>query len=443
VWRPEHAGRVGVSSSGGQRLAALHHKDFTLFWLSQISSNVGSWMQQVATGWLVLELTDSPAFLGLNALLQGLPLIIFALVGGVIADRFDRYKLVVVAQIAYLVPDVILAGLVTTGHVQVEHVFIYSSVTAVISGLSNPSRQSFVSSLVPREALLSALALNSMLWQGAAVAGPSLAGISLATWGLPASFNINVLSDVVSLGLLLLVRVPRTPREGRTTAGWSSVREGLTYSWQNPHVRMLLIGITVMTFLARPYTQLMPAFARDVFDVGPQGLGVMLTMPAIGTITSATLLAFAGRLPLVRTFLLASAALALALIGFSITRNFPLALALLIVIGGCTSASLTAINSRLQEIVADRVRGRVLSLYMACNQGSWRLGATPAGVLADLWGASAAVGLGAVLLLGGLVGLARNRTLWEAQSAEKDLSSGTPSASVPAELVEARRKLSS
>jgi MFS family permease len=439
---------VGVSGGGGQRLAALHHKNFSLFWFSQISSNVGSWMQQVATGWLVLELTNSPAFLGLNALLQGLPLIIFALVGGVIADRFDRYKLVVVAQFAYLVPDVILAALVTTGNVQVEHVFIYSAATAVISGLSNPSRQSFVSSLVPREALLSALALSSMLWQGAAVAGPSLAGISLATWGLPASFNINVLSDVVSLGLLLLMRVPRTPREGRTNAGWSSVREGLVYGWRNPHVRMLLIGITVMTFLARPYTQLMPAFARDVFEVGPQGLGLMLTMPAFGTITAAALLAFAGRLPLVKTFLLSSTGLGLALIGFSLTRSFPMALALLVVIGGCTSASLTAVNSRLQEIVADRLRGRVLSLYMACNQGSWRLGATPAGILADFWGASAAVGLGAVLLLGGLVGLTRSRTLWEAQSAEKDTGQpatvaplmAEPSHTVPPEPVQGRSR---
>jgi predicted MFS family arabinose efflux permease len=170
----------------------------------------------------------------------------------------------------------------------------------------------------------------------------------------------------------------------------------------------------------------MPAFARDVFEVGPQGLGLMLTMPAVGTITSATLLAFAGRLPLVRTFLLDSTGLAIALIGFSITRNFLLALALLVVIGGCTSASLTAVNSRLQEIVADRLRGRVLSLYMACNQGSWRLGATPAGVLANFWGASAAVGLGAVLLLGGLVALTRSHTLWEAQSAEKDAGPPSP-----------------
>src|SRR5262249_9553418 len=155
------------------------------------------------------------------------------------------------------------------------------------------------------------------------VAGPSLAGFALATWGLPASFNINVFSDVVSLGLLLLVRVPRMQQEHRSSAAWRSVQEGLVYAWKTQHVRMLLIGIAVMTFLARPYTQLMPAFARDVFDVGPQGLGWLLTMPAFGTIASAMLLAYAGRLPLVKTFLLASVGLGLALIGFSLTRSYP------------------------------------------------------------------------------------------------------------------------
>ncbi|MBV8085042.1 MAG: MFS transporter [Chloroflexi bacterium] len=409
-------------SSRGQRVAALHYRDFTLYWLSQISSNIGSWMQQVATGWLVLQLTNSPAYLGLNALLQGLPLIIFALVGGVIADRFDRFRLMVGSQIAYMVPDAALAWLVTTGTVRVEHVFAYSLITAAISGLTNPARQSLVPSLVPRSALLSALALNSMVWQGSAVIGPSLAGLALAYWGLPASFNINVLSDVVSLATILLVHAPPRNADRAVTSGWREVQEGLSYAWHDRKVRILLLSLSIMAFLARPYTQLMPVFARDVFQVGPQGLGLMLTMPAVGTITAAFVLAAVGRIPLIRAYLLTATTLALALIGFTITRNFPLALALLVVIGGCTSGAATVINTPIQEVVTERLRGRVMSLFMAGNQGAWRLGATPAGFLADLWSAPVAIALGAVVLLGVLASLARGRTLWEAETSREELS---------------------
>ncbi|MEA2640963.1 MAG: hypothetical protein QOF51_2357 [Chloroflexota bacterium] len=399
---------------GARRLEAFHHRNFTLFWLGNVGGNIGGWMQQVATGWLVLELTNSPAFLGLNALLQGVPLIVFALVGGVVADRFDRYRLIIVAQIATIIPDAVLAWLVMTGNVRVEHVFVYSVVTAMIGGLTNPSRQSFVPSLVPREALLSALALNSMVWQGSAIIGPSLAGLALATGGLSLCFNASVGTDLLCLGMLLLVRVPRTVPARATVAGWRSVREGLAYAWGDDRLRMLLVSQATMAFFARPYTQLMPVFARDVFVVGPQGLGVMLAMPAIGTITAAFGLATIGRLPLVRTFLVVAATLACALIGFSLTRNFPLALAFLFVIGGCISAGQTTLNTRIQELVSERMRGRVMSLFMASNQGTWRLGATPAGIVADFFGAPLAVGLGGVILLGALGSLTRSRSLWAA-----------------------------
>src|SRR5690348_11457670 len=265
-------------------LAAFRYPNYTWYWLSQVTTNIGTWMQQVATGWLVLQITDSPAYLGFNAAFQAVPILVFALVGGVVADRLNRYRLVVWAYFVQIIPDAALAWLVMSGQVRVEHVFAYSLVTATINGLSTPARQAFVPSLVPKEALLSAMALNSIVWQGAAVVGPAVAGVILAVWGLPGSFNINVGSDVVSIVAILLVRLPALslPRAGRS--GWSDVREGLAYGWHSERVRALLVSIAVVTFLSRPYSQLMPAFARDVFHVGPQGLGWMLTVPALGTI---------------------------------------------------------------------------------------------------------------------------------------------------------------
>jgi MFS family permease len=392
-------------------LSAFRYRNYTLYWVSQVTTNVGTWMQQVATGWLVLQLTDSPAYLGYNAAFQAFPILFFALVGGVVADRFDRYRLMVAAYIVQIVPDAILAWLVLTGNIRVEHVFAYSVLTATINGLTTPARQAFVPALVPREALLSAMALNSIVWQGAAVVGPAVAGVILAFWGLPGSFNINVASDLVSIVAIVLVRVPRLVQARPSTSSRSDVREGLAYVWRQPQVRALLLSVAAVTLLSRPYSQLMPAFARDVFQVGPQGLGWMLTVPAAGTVAAGVALAAMRRMSLVRCFVITSAALTAALLGFCATRSFPFALALLFVIGGCSTTATTAVNTMLQETVDERLRGRVMSLYMAATWGAWRLGSLPVGIAAQAWGAPLGVGLGAVVLAVALVPISRSRAL--------------------------------
>jgi MFS family permease len=416
-------------------LAAFQYRNYTLYWVSQVTTNVGTWMQQVATGWLVLQITNSPAYLGYNAAFQAAPILILALIGGVIADRFDRYRLTVAAYVVQIIPDAALAWLVMTGAVRVEHVFAYSVITAAINGLSTPARQAFVPSLVPKEALLSAMALNSVVWQGAAVVGPAVAGMILAVWGLPGSFNINVASDFVSLVAIGLVRVPVLVA-AKESAGWASIREGLAYGWRNRQVRALLLSIAVMVFLSRPYSQLMPAFARDVFHVGPQGLGWMLTVPALGTIVAGVALSTFRRISLVRGFLVTSTGVALALIGFCAAPSFPVALALLFVVGGCSTAAVTMTNTLLQEIVQERLRGRMMSLYMASTWGSWRLGTLPVGVAAEAWGSPLAVGLAAGVLLLALLPISRSRALRGAEEPARHPKAASPLEPRPArELV--------
>ncbi len=391
-------------------LSAFRYRNYSLYWISQVTTNVGSWMQIVATGWLVLQITDSPAYLGYNAAFQAFPILFFALVGGVVADRFDRYKLTVAAYVVQIVPDAILAWLVISGNIRVEHVFAYSVVTATINGLSTPARQAFVPRLVPKEALLSAMSLNAIVWQGAAVIGPAVAGMILAGWSLPGSFNINVASDLLSLVAIVLVRVPPLTQD-RPVARRGGAREGLAYVWRNRHVRALLVSIAVVTFLSRPYSQLMPAFARDVFQVGPQGLGWLLTVPAIGTVTAGVLLTLVRRAPLVRVFLLSSIAVTAALLGFCATRSFPLALGLLFVVGGGSTTATTAVNTMLQEAIDERLRGRVMSFYMAATWGAWRLGSLPVGIASQAWGAPLGVGAAAALLAILLVPTARSQAL--------------------------------
>ena len=406
-------------TTAGQRFGAFQWPAYRLFWIGQVATNAGSWLQIVASGWLVLELTDSPAALGLNAAFQAVPILALSLVGGVIADRVDRYRLMVWAQVGQLVPDVVLAVLVGSGHIRVEVIYAYSLITATINGLSTPARQAFVPRLVPAEALVSAVALNSIVWQGAAVVGPAVAGVVLGTWGIAGNFYVNAGSDLVSLLTLVLIRLPQVWREAPRRSAWAHLVEGTTYTWQDGRVRFLLLVAAALSLLGRSYTQLMPVFARDVFHVGPEGLGLLLTMPAIGTIGAGVALSVGSPRAPMRWLLISAAALGVSLALFALTTAFMLALAALTVVGGASSASATLANTLIQQVVPDSVRGRVMSFFMAATWGSWRLGALPAGLVAQVWGAPVATALSAALLLFVLVPVSRGRSFWKEPAHER------------------------
>ncbi len=417
---PATAAPTGARAPGASapRLAALHHRNYRLYWVGQLATNIGTWMQVVATGWLVLALTDSPASLGLNAALQGVPLVGCALIGGVVADRFDRYRLMVGAQVGLLVLDLMLAVLVGTGAVSVGHIFAYSVLVAVLNGLTTPARQAFVPRLLPREALVSGVALNSMVWQGGAVVGPTVAGLVLAAWGIAWNFYLNVASDLVNLAAMLAIRVPPEGPRPAPPSPWASLVQGAHYALRRGEVRTVLLATAALCVLGRPYTQLMPVFARDVFHVGPEGLGVMLTMPSIGAVVAVVGIGIIGNLNAARWFLWAGVASALALAAFAAAPTYGLALGMLLALGAATSAGTALANTVLLGVVDDAMRGRVMGYFMAATWGGWRLGALPTGLLAEVWGAPLAVGVGAVLLLLAQLPVARSRLVRAAPPGE-------------------------
>src|SRR5579885_2314967 len=330
----------------GLQLTAFRYPYYRRFWVGQLVTNVGSWMQVVATGWLIVQLTGSAADLGFNGAFQALPIVIFSMIGGVVADRMDRYRLMVLTGILQTLPDVVLAVLVATGTVQVWHVFVYSLIWGSIKGLNFPARQAFVPGLVPHEAIQSAVALNSILWQGAAVVGPLLAGLALSYWGTPSNYYINVASDVVSLATLLMIHLPPAEPQGARAPVWRGMEDGIRYVWSQPVVRALLIAVAGISFFDRSYTQLMPVFARDVFDVGAQGLGMLLAMPAAGTIVIALFLAGGdNREHRGLEVLLASAGLGLALIGFAASTTLWMSLILLVIVGAAATAATALANT--------------------------------------------------------------------------------------------------
>jgi MFS family permease len=409
------AARPGAAASApATRFAAFHYPAFRWYWIGQLASNAGTWMAVVATGWLLLELTDSPAYLGFNAAFQGIPIVFFALVGGVVADRFDRYRLMIGAQVVQLALDAGLAALVATGAVTVPQIFTYSLFQAVVSGLSTPARQALVPRLVPRSGLVSAVALNQSVWQGGAVLGPTLAGLVLAAFGTVWNFYINVVSDVVCLVTMLLMRLPRETPQASAQSPWDSLVSGARYSVQHSNVRTLLIATGIVCLLGRPYTQLMPAFARDVFHVGPEGLGVMLTMPSIGAIAAVVGLSVLSGRDTAKWFLRVCIGAALALGAFAASPIYPLSLVMLVFVGATSAAATTLSNSLLLHVVEDRMRGRVMGYYMAATWGAWRLGALPAGLVAAAWSTPTAIGLCAILLLAAQIPVARSRLIRDA-----------------------------
>lgn len=354
-------------------------------------------MQITATGWLVLEISDSPRSLGITVALQGLPVLVFALMGGVFADRFDRYRLVVASQVGVIVPDALLAALVATGQVRVEHLYAYSLLTGFLSSLASPARRSLLPHLVKREQLLSAMALDGTLWNGAAIVGPSLAGLLIAAWGLGSPFYVNVASDVVALVFLLLIR-DRAPKIVQATSAWKNVGEGLRYAWHTTSVRWLLLVTASVAFLGRSYFPLAPVFARDVFHAGPEGLGLISTIPAVGTVAGSVALAFFASSVNRRLLLLAATSTAFFLAGYALSPVLGLALLFLFLVGISGFAAQTMASTLLQQTVAENMRGRVMSLFAACTLAAWRLSALPYGLMAQQWNAPVAATTGATLL---------------------------------------------
>jgi hypothetical protein len=231
------------------------------------------------------------------------------------------------------------------------------------------------------------------------------------SWGLVANFYLNVVGQLLFLLALLCIRVPAAPTAPAATSPWDTLAEGARYAWRQPTVRAVLLLATGLGIVGRSYPYIMPVFARDVYEVGPQGLGLMLAAPAVGTILAGVALGAAGNLPLARAFVAATAVLGLAILGFAASPTFWLALIPLAIHGAALQAATAVSTTLLQQTVDDRLRGRVMSFYLAATWGGTRVGALPIGLLAAVVGAPLAVGLSALALLLVLVPIARGKAL--------------------------------
>lgn len=397
--RPPAPGARGRAFARGT-LSALRHRDFRIFYWGQVLSLVGTWMQSTAQGWLVLELTDSEFLLGLVTALGSVPVLLFSLYAGVVADRRDKRSIILVAQSVSLVMALALAVLTSTGRVTIHWVLLLVFLVGIANAFEVPSRQSWFVELVGKRDLANAIALNSSAFNLTRIVGPALAGALIGTAGIAACFYANALSYLAVLTGLL--RIPPRPRPAapRDTSVGDNIREGFRFL-RGHRVALTLVGlVAAASILAFPYAMLLPVFARDVLRVGPRGLGLMLSATGAGALAGGiAVAALAGRLPRGRLVLGSAAVYALLLAGFALSRSFPLSLLLLCGSGFAMIPFTATLNATLQGIVPDGLRGRVMSVYVFMFLGMTPVGSLWAGTLASRVGAPVALAVGAVGLL--------------------------------------------
>src|SRR5438128_3550737 len=380
-------------------LGALRHRNYRLFLVGQIVSTIGTWMQTVALPWLALELTHNGFLVGLVLAAQFLPVLILSPFAGEIADRYRKRTVLLVTQTSFVVPPFVLFALTTSGHAQYWMVVLAAVATGTINALDVPTRQAFQVDMVGKQDLMNAIALNSSVFNAAAVIGPSIAGILIAVVGVPICFLVNSISYVAAIVALLLMRdLPVVTREREEEPLRTRLAQGAAYARAEPVVGMLLVLVAVFSLFAMNRTTLLPLFADQVLHVGAHGFGFLLASMGLGSLTGALTLAFFPHLGAdPRRQLWMAAIWIAALLEFSLSRVFAISLVTLFVAGYCQISFIAAANSRIQTLTPDHLRGRVMALYAEALIGVGRIGATQAGALATLFGAPWALAIGATI----------------------------------------------
>jgi MFS family permease len=374
---------------------ALRHRNFRLFFFGQGTSLVGTWMQSIAQGWLVLQLTNSPFYVGLVSALSSLPILLVSLPAGVFIDRVNKHRLVVLTQTLSLLQALVLAVLIWTHHIAFWQVAVIAVFLGTVNAFDTPARQAFLIELVGREDLGNAIALNSSAFNGARVVGPSIAGVLISAVGLAWCYFFNAVSYLAVIWALLEMRLPPFRRPDQPGDAWVQFREGVRFVWRDRRVLALVGMMAVISVFGFPYLVLMPVFARDVLKVGASGLGFMSASVGVGAVAAALgLAALGGRVRKGGILVWTGPIFGAALVAFAVMPWFPAALPMLAVVGGAMILNNAVTNTLLQTIVPDALRGRVMGFFAFVFLGMAPFGAFQAGWLAEQIGAPATVVIG-------------------------------------------------
>ncbi|GAB4065229.1 MFS transporter [Ancylobacter sonchi] len=383
--------------------SALSQRNYRLLWSGTLLSHTGDWMDQVALNWLVVSSSGSPFDLALVNLCRGLPILVFTLVGGALADRVERRRLMMVTQSSAMVLAFVLSGLVFTDTASIPAILLIATARGIVISINLPARHSLIPELVPAHDLPNAVALNSLTINVTKIVGPAVAGIIIAWLGTGACFLLNGLSFIVVIWTLAAMKFPSAERKVPDRSLHQSIVEGVTYVREDRTILLLVLIALVPTFFGQPYLTLLALFAYTVFNVGPEGLGLLTASAAAGSVLGALTLAASPRLAssgrAMLGFLIAFGAL---LCGFAVNSAAGLAPLLLLGVGAMQIAYNASNNTILQMRVPNSMRGRVMSILLV-NRGLVQLGAAASATVAGFVGVQVAVLMaGAIIFLFGI-----------------------------------------
>jgi len=383
-----------------ETFAALKHHNYRLWFSGQVISLVGTWMQSTAQGYLIYQLTGSPAYLGLVGFAGGFPAWLLTLYGGVIADRLSRRTLLVITQTAMMILAFILAGLTFSNHVQPWHVIVMAFFLGIANAFDAPARVSFVRELVNLEDMTNAIALNSMMFNIAVVVGPSVAGLTYAKFGPAWCFTLNGLSFIAVIVALLLMRIAMVKQPAQRSTALSELSEGLRYVFSNRLILSLIGFVGLVSIFGIGMMTLLPAWARDILHGDVRTNGMLISARGVGALISALMLASFGRLKIRgKLWTVGSLMMPVTLFAFACSRWLSLSLVILVFIGWAFMLVVNNSNALVQSYVPDELRGRVMGVYSLVFLGSMPLGALLAGSLAERLNEPLTVMLSSSLLL--------------------------------------------
>ncbi|MEI7557051.1 MFS transporter [Candidatus Chlorohelix sp.] len=382
--------------------AALHHRNYRLFFFGQLVSLIGTWMQNLAQGWLVLKITNDPMALGLVTALQFLPVLCLTLFGGIIADRLPKRRTLLLTQTLAMSLAFILATLVSLNIVQLWEIYVMATLLGLVNAIDMPVRQSFVSEMVGKEELMNAVALNSSIFNAARVVGPAVAGLLIGWVGIAPAFWLNGFSFVAVLtGLFLMRESELFVGTGKRPTGkiFKHLKEGLGYTFHTPAVYIIMILVGIVGLLGVNFNVWIPVLANNYLKVGAEGYGILMSGIGIGALGRALTLAMAGKKPKHLTLLKGAFLFSLFGLGVALSPFFWVSLALMVGLGASMSNVMASANTLVQLITPDNLRGRVMSLYMLVFAGTTPIGGLLAGWLASAGGTPFSMGVCMVLSL--------------------------------------------
>src|SRR5271156_3471372 len=368
-------------------------------WIGACTSSIGTWMQIVAQGWLIYRLSHSAFLLALDQFLGGIPIFLFSLIGGVVADRVERRKILLGSQYLQMFSAGMLTFLVATGRVQVWHILCLSFVSGFAQAFGGPAYSALIPTLVEKEDMPNAIALNAIQFNVAVMVGPALAGQALARLGEKWCFGLNALSFLAPIVSLLIIRSRFLPVKTMESM-FTSLKQGIRFARQQSSMEALIILAFCMTALSMPMRTYFPVFVKDIFHRGPETYGNLLALMGLGSICGSLGIASAGNFK--RKGLVALGALAClgaGISGFALSKSLPLSEALLVLVGASMMAVFATVNSLVQLITTNEMRGRVMSVYNFAFRGGMPMGNLLSGWLVPLFTAPVVLGVNGLLLV--------------------------------------------